>query len=397
MRVMLSNLTAIRQKTGIGHYVTELVHGLRAQAPADRFETFPGAGVEAAVAAWRRARRALRRLVPRPAVDPLPARTGPARAWLPDLARGWAAWHFRLFWGCRGFELYHEPNYIPLPCRRPTVATVHDLSVVRHPEWHPADRVAYYEKHLEPALRRCAHLLVDSDFTRAEILRTFSLDPARVTRVYIGIRRDYRPLPEAGFRPVCHRLGLPGPYLLHVGTLEPRKNLLLLLRAYCDLPGAVRERCPLVLVGGWGWNVTELASYYHNTARHRGVRHLGYVPDADLPALYNGARALVFPTHYEGFGLPPLEMMACGGAVIASKAGAVVETAGSRAHLVPADDLAGWRSALYRVATDDDWHATLRRGATDVAGPFTWERCARETYQVYQAVLAPPQSRAHAA
>src|SRR6185369_12251922 len=112
-----------------------------------------------------------------------------------------------------------------------------------------------------------------------------------------------------------------------------------------SLPESLRVRYPLVLVGGWGWNAGEVADYLSREARHRGVIHLGYVADADLPALYNGARALVYPSHYEGFGLPPLEMLACGGAVLASTAGAVAEVVGSQAHLIAADDFDGWRAA----------------------------------------------------
>src|SRR5262249_21125359 len=123
---------------------------------------------------------------------------------------------------------------------------------------------------------------------------------------------------------------------------EPRKNILMLLKVYCSLPAEVRERCPLLLVGGWGWNTAELAEYFQSEARQRGVLHLGYLPEGDLNAVYNGARALVFPTFYEGLGLPPLEMMACGGAVLGSTAGALVETIGGRAHLLDPHDVDGW-------------------------------------------------------
>jgi glycosyltransferase involved in cell wall biosynthesis len=387
MRILVNHLTAIRQKTGIGHHVTELVRCLRAQHPDDAFIAYPAPWTTAAILALEVIK------------NPLRGRSGaqrPGRAWLQNLARRGAAWHFRMACMGRSFDLYHEPNYIPLPCDRLTVATVHDLSVLRYPRWHPASRVAHFARHFEAGLRRCAHVLTGSEFTRCEIIATFSVPAERVTCTYHGIRPDFRPLDTAGIRPVLERLGLAGPYLLHVGTLEPRKNLLMLMQAYGDLPSGVRERCPLVLAGGWGWNATPLAEHYHDVARHRGVRLLGYVGDTDLPALYNGARALVFPSHYEGFGLPPLEMLACGGAVLASTAGSVVETAGPRAHLIEPTDLAGWRDAMQRVITNDDWHARLRRGGPELARPYTWERCARDTYRVYSAVLgrATPVARA---
>src|SRR5581483_7509817 len=126
-------------------------------------------------------------------------------------------------------------------------------------------------------------------------------------------------------------------------------------------------RWPLVLVGGWGWNTADVAEYLHAEARHRGVLHVGYIAEEHLPAVYNGARALVYPTLYEGFGLPPVEMMACGGAVLASTAGALVETIGSRAHLIDPDDVDGWRRALLRVTQDDEWWQALRLGAEEAA------------------------------
>lgn len=388
MRVVINCLTAIRQKTGIGHHVAELLRCLRDLHPHDEFRAFPGAFVAAGMRVWGHIGRFRR------------SHGGARRSEssrLHALGRGLAAWHFRTFGAAGAVELYHEPNYIPLPWDGPTVATVHDLSVLLHPEWHPADRVAYFTRHFETGLRRCAHLIAVSDFTRRELIDTFGVRSERVHCVYNGIRPELRPMNATAIAPTLARLGLTTPYLLHVGTLEPRKNLLLLMHAYGDLPESLRVRCPLVLAGGWGWNAAELAEHYHSVGRHRGVRLLGYLKDAELPALYNGARALVFPSLYEGFGLPPAEMLACGGAVIASCAGAVAETAGPRAHLVDADDLAGWRDAMARVIDDDGWHAHLRRGGPEHARAFTWERCARETYRVYAAALGHEDAEARAA
>jgi O-antigen biosynthesis alpha-1,3-rhamnosyltransferase len=159
-----------------------------------------------------------------------------------------------------------------------------------------------------------------------------------------------------------------------------------LLRAYCALPEELRTRWPLLLVGSWGWNTVAVADYLHREARHRGVLHRGYVDEQHLAAIYNGARALVYPSLYEGFGLPPLEMMACGGAVLASTAGALVETVGSRAHLIDPYDLDGWRAAMLRVVEDETWWHDLRTGVMAVARPYTWDRCAADTLRVYRTV-----------
>jgi alpha-1,3-rhamnosyl/mannosyltransferase len=266
------------------------------------------------------------------------------------------------------------------------VTTLHDLSVLLHPEWHPADRVKYYEEHFRRGVASCAHFLVVSDFCRREVIETLNIPPDRVTRTYNGIRQRLGPMTEEQTQPILRSLGLPARYLLYLGTIEPRKNVRLLMEAYCDLPERLRSAWPLLLVGNWGWNSTDVARYLCEEARHRGVIHVGYLRDRDLAAVYNGARALVYPSWYEGFGLPPLEMMACGGAVLASTAGALVETVGRAAHLIHPGDFDGWRHALRRVVEDADWHNGLRQGVRAVAMPFTWRRCALETLHVYRAL-----------
>jgi alpha-1,3-rhamnosyl/mannosyltransferase len=394
MRVIVNALSAVGMRTGVGHYTAQLLDGLWQQAGADKVGCFPGPVLRRAYAGWSwllsgRAKAAATAQGDAPA-EMVPTRPGlrrrlvgtlrtPGRA-LRDCAFGAA---------CRlgRYELYHEPNHVPLAGGDlPMVLTVHDLSVLLHPQWHPPDRVAYHERNFHRGLARCAHVIAVSDFTRRELVRHLGVTPQRVTRIYNGIRAGLRPLPPAVVEAERLQMGLPEQYLLCLGTVEPRKNVLTLLRAYCALPAAVRGRYPLLLVGGWGWGAADVAEYLRREARHRGVRHLGYVSEHRLAALYNGARALAYPSLYEGFGLPPVEMLACGGAVLASTAGAVAETAGSAAHLVEPLDAAGWRDALLRVCTDDDWHRQLRRGAAEAARAFTWERCAADTLDVYRTV-----------
>jgi alpha-1,3-rhamnosyl/mannosyltransferase len=395
MRVVVNRLAALGLKTGIGHYTVQLLRCLRQQAGPDEIDPFPTGWVGKVRAACARLRP---RLEPRAA----PGQASPAglrRAALEQarrLGRAVIARYFRIVCARRRYDLYHETNFIPLAGDRPTVVTLHDLSVLLHPEWHPADRVALFERHFRKGLKDCAHFLAISEHGRQEVIRTLGIAPERVTRTYMGIRPGLGPLPPEAVAPVLRRLGLPPRYLLYLGTIEPRKNVLLLLRAYCGLPQAVRERWPLLLVGGWGWNTAEVAEYLHGEARHRGVIHLGYLDEEHVPAVYNGARALLYPSLYEGFGLPPVEMLACGGAVLASTAGAVAETVGGHAHLLPPSDLDEWRAALRRVAGDDDWWNELRRGAVAAARPYTWERCAADTLRVYRSLAgaAAPTRRA---
>jgi alpha-1,3-rhamnosyl/mannosyltransferase len=399
MRVIVNELPALTQKTGVGHYTSEVLRCMRARAGNDGIDSFPTGGMRALCRLGYRTRSRLVPACDKPGTPPgaLRSAVGRCRAQLVEKLRTAKqtvlARHFRSIVKHNRYDLYHEPNYISLPSDCPTVVTVHDLSIIQHPEWHPADRVSHFEQHFPRVLERSVHFLTDSEFSRQEMIRALGIGPAKVTRIAMGIRPGLRPLPPAELSQSLRRLQLPSRYLLYVGTIEPRKNVLLLLRAYCALPAPLRSRWPLLLVGGWGWNSTPVAEYWHNEARHKGVLHLGYVADEHLAAVYQGARALVYPSLYEGFGLPPLEMLACGGAVLASTAGALEETLGTQAHLVPAEDFDGWRAALARVLTDADWWRELRRGATAMARPYTWERCADETLQVYRRLCGRETSR----
>jgi alpha-1,3-rhamnosyl/mannosyltransferase len=396
MRVVVNRESAGGLKTGVGHYTGELLRCLRQQAAPDQIDGYPNGLMWRARDLWARIRPAIEghpSTAGAAAANPesCPARPGvvaAARAGLVRRLRHVGSrlreHHYRTHFAGRAYDLYHEPNHIPLPSDLPTVTTFHDISVLLHPEWHPAARVAYFEENWQPGLARCQHVLTVSEFTRQEVIRALGVPPQNVTRVYNGIRPALRPLPEETVTAVLRKLGLPSRYLLYLGTIEPRKNLLVLLRAYCALPAALRQRWPLLLVGGWGWNTAEVADYYEREARHQGVRHVGYVAEGHMAAVYNGARALAYPSLYEGFGLPPMEMMACGGAVLASTADALVETVGARAHLIDPDDMDGWRDALQRVVTEDDWWRSLRQGVRELAKPFTWDRCAAETLAVYR-------------
>jgi alpha-1,3-rhamnosyl/mannosyltransferase len=390
MRVIVNELSALNVKAGVGHYTNQMVRALRARAGSDVIDAFPAGLTRDLARACYRAR---------PLINPQKGQetTGNRASWVGDVkgritqglrrtVQEFLAWRFRRVTNYSHYDVYFEPNYIPLPCDTPTVTTVHDLSVLLHPDWHPADRVAHHERYFATALDRSAHFLAVSEFTRQEMIRHLGVAPERVTRVHNGVRATMRPLPPEQVEATIMRLGLPRDYLLSVGTIEPRKNLLMLMRAYVSLPPSVRARWPLLLVGNWGWMSGAEAEYLQTTARHQGVIHLGYLADADLAAVLNRARALVYPSLYEGFGFPPLEMMACGGAVLTSTAGSIRETAGGQAHLIDPADVEGWRAAMQRVLTDRDWWMSLRRGAIAHARRYTWEHAADEALIVFRSL-----------
>ncbi|HEX3315741.1 MAG TPA: glycosyltransferase family 1 protein [Gemmataceae bacterium] len=380
LRVAFHQTPALRARTGVGHYTAQLLAALRNLPVGGAVAGVPGG----LLATLYQSATALT------GSSGCSARTR-LRSTLVSASRTAEGLYFRQVAGRLAlgrFDLYHEPNLPILRTELPTVVTVHDLSPLRFPEFQPAERARKFAQQLPAIVNRTAHIVTVSDFSRDEIIRILGVPPERVTRTYLGVRPELRPLPAALVQARLRRLGLPASYLLFVGTLEPRKNLLTLLDAYARLPAKLRERCPLVLVGGWGWNFEPIAGRLAEV-RPLGVVHLGYVAESDLAVLYNGARALVLPSHYEGFGLPPLEMMACGGPVLASTAGALAEIFGDTAHLIPAENGDGWTAALGRIIGDDDWRRELCRDVRETAAKFTWQRCAEETNDVYRRVLLP--------
>jgi alpha-1,3-rhamnosyl/mannosyltransferase len=379
MRVVLNGLAALKPKTGVGHHVAELAAALHAGFPDDQFRLYPGDLLGRVVRTFNPP--------PRPP-DPRPPRPfDRLRGWVKAAAKTASRFHFSAFTRAHRFDLYHEPNFVPYPTPLPTVVTVHDLSVLKYPHWHPADRVRQHQRFFLRGVGRARHVIVVSEAVRRELIEELGCPPGRVTTVHNGIAPRFAPQPAAAVTAVCHKFDLPPRFLLCVGTVEPRKNLGTVIRAFADLPAAAREACPLVLAGPWGWRSEADRHLYESVGRPAGVRHVGYVPAADLPALYSAAHALLYPSHYEGFGLPPVEMLACGGGVIASTAEAVREVLGPHGWFVEPEDVAGWRDALRRAATDDDFVAGLRAGGVERARRFTWQRAATETVAVYRHVL----------
>ena len=382
MRVLFNGASAIKPKSGVGHTTANLHRALCEHFPEDSFWLYPGERLT------RLARRAAAKPRPPSPKSPGAVVPGPSRVkeGLKNLAKAAYRAHLRTVTRWGNFDLYHEPNFVPVRTHLPTVVTVHDLSVILHPEWHPADRVRSYERDFTRGLAAAKHVVVDTHAVRNEVIEHLGVKPDRVTTVHCGIGAEFRPHTPAELAAIRERLKLPPHFLLYVGTIEPRKNVRTLLKAFRDLPASVREACPLVLAGGWGWKSEPERELFAET-QPLGVRHLGYVPDGNLPALYAAADALLYPSYYEGFGLPPVEMLASGGAAIVSTADAVREVVGGHAAILHPNDLEGWRDAMRRAATEPDWLAELERGGIAHAARFTWESAARATVGVYQRVV----------
>ena len=283
--------------------------------------------------------------------------------------------------------VYHSPNYFLPAYDGPLVATVHDLSIDRFPETHPAASRRYFELAFRRSLDRADALITDSETVRQELIADYSVAPQRVTAIHLGVDASFRPNTAAELLPVLARHGLVhGQYVLSVGTLEPRKRLEQLITAYAGLPAQLRLRFPLVLTGASGWLNERVRPLIERGQSEGWLRYLGFVPQADLPAIYAGAHAFAMISIYEGFGLPLLEAMASGVPVLTSDRSCMPEVTNGAALLVNPDDVEAIRAQLERLIEDAPWRA----GATDSglvrAGALTWERCLDQTTEVYRSV-----------
>lgn len=286
------------------------------------------------------------------------------------------------------FDLYHEPNILPLRFKGPTVVTVHDLSWIRYPETHPVERVRAMNRYFEAGLHQAEALITDAQSVRQELLDTFGLPPKMVTAIPLGVDALFQPQDAVQTQVTMAQHGLAhGSYFLAVGTLEPRKNLSTALLAYQQLPQKLRETYPLVLIGMKGWHTAALERQMAPLVRAGQVRQLGYLARSDLVALMSGARALVYPSVYEGFGLPPLEAMACGTPVICSNTSSLPEVVGDAGIMVEPLDAVALMCAMRQVVDDNEIWEDLKRKSLIRARAFSWEACAAQTLDVYRSIV----------
>jgi glycosyltransferase involved in cell wall biosynthesis len=312
--------------------------------------------------------------------------SGRAVALARPMIQGALALLFR--WDSGGFDLYHEPNQVPLRSKLPTVTTVHDLSVLEHPEWHPRDRVRWYERDFTRGAERTTRFITDSRYTQSRMQALLGIAPEKIDVVYLGPGDVYHPQAPETISRVLSKLSLPERFFLFVGTLEPRKNVKGLIEAFDSLPEKTRQAVPLVLIGGAGWQFDHLGVDLDALQSRSDVRWLGYLgDDRDLAALYSAATALVWPSWYEGFGLPPLEAMACGCPVIVSNTTSLPEVIGAVGISLAPDDTAAWTASMQRAAEDESWRAAAQESGIQQAASFSWQRCAAETLSSYARAL----------
>lgn len=278
------------------------------------------------------------------------------------------------------------------PC--PSVVTIYDLSFLRYPKHFRVGNRLYLSLFVHLAAVRATHVITISQSTARDVTQLLGVEPRRITVTYCGVERDYRPLPEEIVEQFRREKNLPRRAILYLGTIEPRKNLGTLIRAYHRLlalwPGPTDgEDVPrLVVAGGKGWGWQEVFALVEDLAVKNHVLFPGFAPDAELPLWYNVAECFAYPSLYEGFGLPALEAMACGTPVITSNVSSLPEVVGEAGLTLAPQDVEGLADALWRVLSDGDLRTHLRQCGLRQAARFSWAKTARQTLDVYDQVLA---------
>jgi glycosyltransferase involved in cell wall biosynthesis len=385
LRIGIDVTAAITQGGGIGRFTRELVRALVASDPENNYRLFSARPPALA-----------------PVPDPLPevpnVKHCPAIVGERWLHRLWYRLSLPLpvQWVTGPLDLFHSPDFVlpPVARRVPTLLTVHDLSFVHYPETFPASLVAYLKRAVPRSVARSTHVLADSISTKEDLMGLWGVEEDKITVLYGGVDSQFKPVPETAQREATlAKYGLAGePYLLNVGTIQPRKNLRMLIRAF--KPIAAKWPHKLVIAGGKGWLEDEILAEAGRQGLSHRVMFPGYVADKDLPVLYSGSALFVFPSLYEGFGLPLLEAMACGVPVITSNASSLPEVAvtmggAEAAHQLAPEDQAAWSMAIDSLLGDPERRAELVATGFRQASRFTWMAAATKVGRLYRRLAEP--------
>jgi glycosyltransferase involved in cell wall biosynthesis len=284
-------------------------------------------------------------------------------------------------------RLFHSTEHLLMPVHDiPSVLTVHDLIFKMYPAYHKRLNYWYLNLAMPIFCRRATAIIAVSQATKHDVIAHYAIDPAKIHVVYEAAAPIFRPPSNAQLDAVRRRYNLPEQYLIHLGTIEPRKNLRRLLEALQALRGTFPGLC-LILAGSKGWLYDDLFAFVEDEGLREAVRPLGWVPDEDLPAIIAGASLAVQPSLYEGFGLPILEHMACGQVVAASNSSSHPEVGGEAAAYFDPLDGDEMVSVIGRLLADRDEYEHRQSSGLAQADAFSWERAARETTAVYDRLL----------
>ncbi len=289
-------------------------------------------------------------------------------------------------------DVLHVQYTAPPFCRAPVVTMIHDLAFEHLPETFTRRGKTQLRLTVRHTARRAAHILTVSEYSRQDIIQTYKLAPEKISVTHNGFEAQFSPMPQTTDEAavIKNKFGITQDFLLAVGSLQPRKNLVRLLRAYVKLREQHKDfQQQLVLVGRQLWLYQEILREIRQQNFAQDVIVTGYVDNEDLPALYRSATTLVYPSLFEGFGLPPLEAMACGTPVITSNNSSLPEVVGDAALLVDAHDEQAIANAIFRLVNDKNLQAKLRVAGFAQAQRFTWRQAAEKTLAIYQTIHQP--------
>jgi glycosyltransferase involved in cell wall biosynthesis len=279
--------------------------------------------------------------------------------------------------------LFVPSHVVPLWYPRRTVVTVHDLGYIYYPQAHTRFSRLYLHLSTRFSAHAARRVIAISQATKRDLMKHYKVPPRKVRVIYHGRDPIFVPVRDGQkLRETAAKYGIEHPYCIHVGTLQPRKNLGLLIEAWERLRTMLESPPQLLLAGKRGWLYDDLLRDVQAKGLGELIKFADYVEREDLPALYSGALALTFPSLYEGFGLPPLEAMSCGTPVLASTASSVPEVVGDAAVMLNPHDSAAWADAVQLLSRDVALLESLSGKGLARAAQFTWERCARETWKV---------------
>jgi len=286
------------------------------------------------------------------------------------------------------FDLYWEPNIVPIAAinTKKTVITLHDLSVLKFPHWHLKDSVDFYKNFFNKKIYNLDFFIFDSSFIQNEFLNSFPISADRTHCIHLGVDQDtYKIVSEEIKNEIRIKYQLNAPFILFVGSIEPRKNLKTLLSAYSLLPISIKQQVKLLLVGFSGWKNREIMQMIQQ--ENQNIRYLGFVPEKDLAGIYNLAEIFVFPSFYEGFGLPPLEAMACGLPVISSNGGSLPEVCGNAAYYFVPESIEDLNGLLKEFLISETMRKKYTEKSLNHIKQYSWNKAAQQHKYVFDNLL----------
>ncbi|MCO6449818.1 MAG: glycosyltransferase family 4 protein [Caldilineales bacterium] len=290
-------------------------------------------------------------------------------------------------WFTGSLDLFHAPNFLLPPMRSArTLLTIHDLAFLVHPEYAYPKLQQFLAAAVPRSVTRADHVLADSEASKWDAMRFFDLQEEQITVVGAGVEARFQPLPETALSGIRQKYGLDFPFVLDVSTLEPRKNFDGLIRAFAAARKKAGFPHHLVIGGGKGWMYEDIFAEVERQQAGEFVHFLGFVSDEDLPALYNLADLFAFPSHYEGFGIPVLEAMACGTAVICTDTSSLPEIAGDAAYVIPTGDEDALVEGLMLLLSDESYRQQIAGRGPVEAAKWTWDAAAQRLISVYRSL-----------